>query len=102
MPRNLAAVVPTFDIPQEYIDQDSRELRFNNHTSEDDHGIHLVGMMPSADGHHTWFLIKDSSRSARWGKHEGYYFYRDDYVRLKMLTYTVHRDAVKDLLAKVK
>jgi len=39
-----AAVVPTFDIPQEYIDQDSRELRFNNHTSEDDHGIHLVGM----------------------------------------------------------
>jgi len=96
-----AAVVPTFDIPQEYIDQDSREFRFNNHTSEDDHLIHVVGMTTTPDGH-AWFLIKDSGRGARWGKFEGYYFYRDDFVRLKMLAYTVHKDAVKDLLAKMK
>jgi bleomycin hydrolase len=93
-----AAVVPTFDIPQAYIDQSARELRFANHTTEDDHGIHLVGWT-SVDGR-DWFLIKDSARSSRWGKFEGYYFYRDDYVRLKMLTFVVHKDAVRELLAK--
>lgn len=96
-----AAIIPDFDIPQHLINQDSREFRFNNHTSEDDHGLHLVGMTTTADGH-DWFLIKDSGRSSRWGKFEGYYFYRDDFVRLKMLTYTIHKDAVRDVLAKFK
>ncbi len=47
-----------------------------------------------------WFLAKDSGRGSRRGKHEGYYFVRDDYVRLKVLGFTVHKDAVKDQLAK--
>jgi len=92
------AVVPTFDIPQQFIDQDARELRFYNHSTEDDHGLHLVGWTTVAG--RDWFLIKDSARSSRWGKFEGYYFYREDYLRLKMLTILVHKDAVKDLLAK--
>ncbi len=92
------AVVPTFDIPQEFIDQSARELRFYNHATEDDHGLHLVGY--ASVGGRDWFLIKDSARSSRWGKFEGYYFYRDDYLRLKMLTILVHRDVVKDLLAR--
>ncbi|HPR63524.1 MAG TPA: C1 family peptidase [Thermoanaerobaculia bacterium] len=84
------AFIPSFDIPQSYINQTSREFRIANNTTEDDHGIHLVGYTRIGD--HDWFLIKDSGRSSRWGPHEGYYFYRDDYVRLKMLTFTVHRD----------
>lgn len=93
------AVIPSFDIPGDAIDQDSREFRFNNGTSADDHGIHLVGH--TRVGGHDWFLIKDSNRSSRHGKFKGHYFYRGDYVRLKMLTFTVHRDAVKDILKKV-
>jgi bleomycin hydrolase len=90
--------VPTFDIPQRFINQDAREFRFFNHATEDDHGLHLVGY--ASAGGRDWFLIKDSARSSRWGKFEGYYFYREDYVRLKMLTILVHKDVVKDLLAK--
>ncbi|MFZ5788352.1 MAG: peptidase C1 [Acidobacteriota bacterium] len=94
------AVVPTFDIPAEYIDQSARELRFVNRSTEDDHLLHVVGHARA--GGKQWFLIKDSARSSRWGKFEGYYFYREDYVKLKMLTYTVHRDAVKETLEKIK
>ncbi|MCK4236266.1 MAG: hypothetical protein KAX38_04045, partial [Candidatus Krumholzibacteria bacterium] len=72
-----AAIVPAFDIPQEYIDQDSREFRFFNKTTDDDHGIHLLAHKRL--GGRDWFLIKDSARSARHGKYKGYYFYRDDY-----------------------
>ena len=90
------AVVPTFDLPLEFIDQDSREFRFYNGTTEDDHGLHLLSRL-EIDGH-DWFLIKDSARSSRHGKHEGYLFYRGDYVRLKMLTYMVHRDVVERVI----
>ena len=93
------AVIPSFDIPGDLIDQSSREFRFNNGTTTDDHGIHLVGHT-RLDGH-DWFLIKDSNRSSRQGKYKGYFFYRDDFVKLKMLTITVHRDQIEDILKKV-
>ena len=95
-----AAVIPTFDIPAEYIDQSAREFRFANGTSADDHLLHVVGFAQA--GGRDWFLIKDSGRSARWGKFEGYYFYREDFVKLKMLAFLVHRDAVAAVLAKVR
>jgi bleomycin hydrolase len=91
-------VIPDFDIPQSYINQDSRELRFYNWTTTDDHGIHLVGHT-KIDGR-DWYLIKDSGSSGHWGKHKGYYFMRDDYVRLKMLSFTVHKDMMNDVLKK--
>jgi bleomycin hydrolase len=97
---NDMAVVPTFDLPQKLIDQESREFRFNNRTSSDDHAIHIVGYK-EGDGH-TWFLVKDSGSSAYKGHFKGYYFYRDDYIRLKMLTFMVHKDTVADLLEKFK
>lgn len=90
-------IVPTFDIPAEYLDQSAREFRFANHTTEDDHGLHVVGTLNK--GAHDWFLIKDSARSGQRGV-PGYYFYRDDYMKLKMLTFLVHKDAVKPLLGK--
>lgn len=92
--------VPSFDIPAGSIDQDAREFRIDNRTTEDDHGIHIVGYKNHRG--HDWFLVKDSGRSARWGRHEGYYFFRGDYVKLKMLTFTAPRDLIKDVLAKVK
>ena len=92
------AIIPTFDIHPQLIDQDSREFRFNKKTSTDDHAIHAVGLKEI--GGHTWFLIKDSGGSAQRGQFPGYYMYRDDYVKLKMLTITVHKEAVTDLLAK--
>lgn len=92
--------IPSFDIPAAFIDQDAREFRIANRTTEDDHGIHIVGYKNYKG--HDWFLVKDSGRSARWGRHEGYYFFRGDYVKLKMLTFTVPKDLIKDILAKVK
>jgi bleomycin hydrolase len=93
-----AGVVPDFDIPEKLINQDSREMRFYNRTSTDDHGIHMVGWT-HFDGH-DWYLIKDSSRSARKGKFEGYMFYREDYVKLKMLDFMINKSAVDPKILK--
>lgn len=92
------AVVPTFDIPSEYINEDARQFRFSNETTTDDHGIHLVGYKEK-DGV-TWFLIKDSGAGSRNTGDPGYYFYHEDYVKLKIMDFMVHKDAVKELLSK--
>ena len=94
------AMVPTFDIPSEYIDDNSRQFRFSNETSTDDHGIHLVGYK-EADGK-DWYLIKDSGAGAQNGTNKGYYFYHEDFVKLKMLSFSVHKDVAKDILAKFR
>ncbi len=93
------AVIPTFDIPSRYIDESAREFRFRNRTTTDDHGIHVVGYATA--GGQDWFLIKDSGSGSRNNPHKGYYFYNEDYVKLKMMGFTVHKDMVRDLLQKV-
>ena len=91
-------IIPSFDIPSEYIDDYAKELRFNNGATGDDHGLHLVGYLEK-DGKY-WFLIKDSGAGAENVDPKGYYFYSEDYVKLKMIDFMVHKDAVRELLAK--
>jgi bleomycin hydrolase len=93
------AMVPTFDIPSNYIDDAARQLRWTNGTTTDDHALHLVGYLEKPNG--TWFLIKDSGSGGHNNQNsKGYYYYHEDFVKLKMMSFTVHKDAVKDMLAK--
>jgi bleomycin hydrolase len=92
-------VVPTFDIPSAYIDESARQFRVSNGTTGDDHGIHLIGFTEK-DGK-DWYLIKDSGSGSRNNSHPGYYFYHEDFVKLKMLSLTVHKDLVSEILKRV-
>ncbi|MFY9311283.1 MAG: C1 family peptidase [Bacteroidia bacterium] len=93
------AMVPTYDIPSAYIDEYSRQMRFSNGSTTDDHAMHLVGYAERKNG--TWFLIKDSGSGGHNNQTApGYWYMHEDFVKLKMTTFTVHKDAVKDLLPK--
>jgi len=100
--KTQCAIVPNFDIPSEYINDEARQFRFSNGTTTDDHGMHLVGYMEK-DGK-DWYLIKDSSSGSRNNDENasefGYYFFNEDYVKLKMMGFTIHKDAVKDIISK--
>jgi bleomycin hydrolase len=98
-----AAVVPSFDIPSSAIDENARQFRFSNETTTDDHGMHVVGYLEKNGT--TWFLVKDSGSGSRTGGKEknpnfGYYFFHEDYIKLKMMDIMVHKDMMKDLLPK--
>jgi bleomycin hydrolase len=95
---NDVMFIPPYDIPGQFIDQLAREYRITNESTTDDHAIHLVGYARRGD--HDWFLAKDSGSSAAMGRFKGYFFVRDDYIRLKVLAFAVHKDAVSILLAK--
>jgi bleomycin hydrolase len=97
---NKVGVVPTFDIPSAYIDENARQFRFSNKTTTDDHGIHLVGYLEK-DGK-DWYLIKDSGSGSRNTGDKGFYFYQEDYVKLKIMDFMVHKDAVENILNKFK
>lgn len=93
------AMVPTYDIPSAYIDENARQLRFSNGTTTDDHAMHLVGYVEKPNG--TWFLIKDSGSGGHNNQNSpGYYYYHEDFVKLKMMTFTIHKDAAKEILQK--
>jgi bleomycin hydrolase len=93
------AVVPSFDIPSSYIDESARQFRYMNGTTGDDHGVHIVGYTEK-DGK-DWYLIKDSGSGSRNNGHPGYYFFHEDYVKLKMLGFLVHKSAVPELVKKL-
>ncbi len=99
------AIVPDYDIPSGFINEDARQFRFSNETTTDDHGMQLIGILENYnDSGKNWYLIKDSSSGSRnVGEADprfGYYFFHEDYIRLKMMGFTIHKDAVRDILKK--
>ncbi|HBS86577.1 MAG: hypothetical protein A2W91_20365 [Bacteroidetes bacterium GWF2_38_335] len=93
------AVIPSYDIPSEYINEDSRMYRLENKTTTDDHCIHLVGYKV-VDGIY-WFLMKDSGAGAFDGPNKGYYFFHEDFIKLKMMNILIHKDAARKVLDKI-
>jgi len=89
-------MIPTFDIPSDSIDDSARQFRFSNGTTTDDHGVHLIGYK-EANGK-DWFLIKDSGSSSFNKDPKGYYFLTEDYLKLKMMDFVVHKDALKGIV----
>lgn len=94
-------MVPSYDIPSSYINEDARLLRFTNGATTDDHAMHIIGY--TEKGGAMWFLVKDSGAGGHTNSsHKGYWYMHEDYVKLKMMTATVHKDAVKNVLSRIK
>ncbi|MHB8056204.1 MAG: C1 family peptidase [Candidatus Aminicenantales bacterium] len=99
-PDHKVFMIPSFDIPSEAIDDSARQFRFGNETTTDDHGIHLLGAR-DINGK-TWFVIKDSGSSSFNKEPKGYYFLTEDYVKLKMMDFMVHKDVLKGIVETIR
>jgi bleomycin hydrolase len=56
--------------------------------------MHLVGYT-DIDGKR-WYLIKDSGAGSRNTGDKGYYFFNEDYIKLKIVDYLVHKNAIPE------
>ena len=92
-------IIPTFDIPEAYINADAREFRLVNGSTTDDHCMHIIGY--TVKNGKRWYLLKDSSSSAFDGPHRGYRFIREDYVKLKVIALMTHKYAVPEILDRI-
>jgi bleomycin hydrolase len=97
--RSCATLSPGW-LATDSLNQATREALFLNASTTDDHLQHIVGFAPKLHGH-GWFLIKDSLPSSYFSVSKGYIFMREDYLRMKVLSFLVHRDAIQSRLAKV-
>lgn len=93
-------IVPDFDIPLEHITQQAREYRFEIGMTTDEHLVHLLGY--SHFNGEDWFLTKDSWPTSWNGSQKGYYFIHESYVKLKFLSYLVHKDGVPGIVSRIK
>lgn len=80
-------------VPGEEINytQEMRQETFENHQLTDDHLMHLTGIAHDNVGN-KYYIIKNS-----WGeigKHDGYLYMSEAYVRAKTIAITLHRDGV--------
>jgi bleomycin hydrolase len=90
-------IIPDFDLSASRITQAARELRFQDGGTSDDHAIHMIGYKDF--GGADWFLAKDSGKVAWRNGNQGVLFLHGPYVKLKVLAFLVHRDAVPQAAA---
>lgn len=75
------------------VTQAMRDEAFKNGQTTDDHLMHVVGVAKHEDGRR--FYLTKNSWGEKAGPYGGYFFLSEAYVRLKALSFMVHRDALK-------
>lgn len=85
-------------LPERMIDAESRQEGFDNQTTQDDHGMHMVGLAHDQTGK-KFYLIKNS-----WGTEgndlQGYFYCSTPYFRYKTTCIMVNKHALPKAIAK--
>jgi len=80
------------------ITQELRQKAFDNYDTQDDHGMHVTGMVKDQNGT-PYYLVKNS-----WGTESnqcgGYFYASESYVLYKTTTIMLHKKAVPPGIAK--
>jgi bleomycin hydrolase len=97
LPVNEADFPPDKPVEEREITQDMRQETFDNHTTTDDHAVHIIGMVRDQRGH-AFYKIKDSWFSR--GVTAGYLYYSKPFLRLKTTAIMVNRDALPKEIAE--
>ena len=74
------------------VDQEMRQETFEEHSTTDDHLMHLTGIAHDQAGN-KYYLIKNSWGEV--GKHDGMLYMSEAYVRLKTVAILVHKDVLE-------
>ncbi len=77
---------------QQTVTQLTRQVAFDNYETQDDHGMHIIGLAKDQNGN-KYYLVKNS-----WGTKRndcgGYFYASPEYLRLKTISITLHKKAI--------
>lgn len=79
------------------ITEEMRQEAFDNYTTTDDHGMHIVGVAEDQNGRE-YYMVKNS-----WGEkndYKGYIYVTKAYVQYKTTAFLVHKGAVPGSILK--
>jgi bleomycin hydrolase len=83
--------------PEKIITQEIRQKEFDNFSTTDDHGMHIIGLATDQAGN-TFYKVKNS-----WGitgKYDGFIFVSRAYVMLRTTNIMVNKAAIPAAIAK--
>ncbi|NOZ47502.1 MAG: aminopeptidase [Chlorobi bacterium] len=85
-------------VKEKVITQELRQKGYDNYTTTDDHGMHIVGKAKDQNGTE-YYYIKNS-----WGtkntKYDGYFYASKAFVEYKTMSILIHKDALPKSIAK--
>lgn len=85
---------------QQVITPELRQQAFDNYETQDDHGMHIIGLAKDQNGA-KYYLVKNSWGNKR-NECDGYFYASPEYVMLKTISITVHKKVVPpELLKKI-
>ena len=85
-------------VKQLAITPEIRQKAFDNYETQDDHGMHVIGLVKDQDNT-TYYLVKNS-----WGKEsnqcDGYFYASESYVLYKTTSIMLHKKALPPAIAQ--
>ncbi len=80
------------------ITQAIRQTAFDNYETQDDHGMHIVGIVKDQNG--TKYYVVKNSWGIKNNDCDGYFYASEAFVKYKTTSIMVHKDAVKKEIGK--
>lgn len=74
-----------------------RQQGYDNKTTTDDHGMHIVGLYKDQNGTR-FFLVKNSWGTGNYPK--GYLYVSENYLKLKTINIYLHKDGIQSSIKK--
>ncbi len=93
--KNASMKNPVKQLP---ITQDLRQTSFDNYETQDDHGMHIVGLVKDQT-ETPYYVVKNS-----WGKEknecDGFFYASENYVLYKTTSIMLHKKGLPAAIAK--
>ncbi|MDE5419544.1 C1 family peptidase [Labilibaculum sp. DW002] len=99
--KKKSAMLYSFEGPgaEKVITQEMRQIAFDNYTTTDDHGMHIVGISKDQKGN-KYFIVKNSW--AESNPYKGYFYASFPFVAYKTMSFMIHKDALsKEMKSKL-
>ncbi len=78
-------------MPEKNITQEMRQDAFDNYSTTDDHGLHIIGIAKDQNGKE-YYIVKNS-----WGtnsRYKGYFYASKSFILYKTMSFAIHKDAL--------
>lgn len=80
------------------VTQENRQIAFDNYETQDDHGMHVVGLVKDQNGTQ-YYIVKNSWGTDR-NECDGYFYASESYVLYKTTSIMLHKKAIPAAIAK--